>query len=414
MATIVHVAVYAARHPAVAGIALAALVAVVFACWRAAAALARRARSAAGGRKVYADDVSMRAAAAIGTAIAAQGMWVFFGKKLGLAGPERAAFFAYLEVLMVTFALRARRRQRDPQIGKPGMSGIMVWIIAATSGFLASLAAATFGGAVFRLAVPLLTALAWEQSLAIERHRVHGKRINWHWTPERIFVRLGMADPEERTTRDVDITHRLVVIARAQRRANARRARRGLFGLAGRLADRRLTAAVLAADENTGLATDPALQGKLDAHLRLVHSVSSLAAYEPQPLWGTGNDSGRDTKDGTAGDTSGDTGRGTAGDTSGDTAGGSGAVSRRDTGDGNGDSSWPSARGMSLDELVKLARPAARRYQQRHGKRLPAAQLGNALRLRISRDRAGEVLGRVYSNRSGTGKQLVGLAGGRR
>jgi hypothetical protein len=70
-------------------------------------------------------------------------------------------------------------------------------------------------------------------------------------------------------------------------------------------------------------------------------------------------------------------------------------------------SEWPSARGMDHADLLKRTRSEVRKWERSHepGERLPAIQLPDLLRLRMSRTTAGKLLDDVYKPHlvSGTG-----------
>src|SRR5690606_7222516 len=138
------------------------------------------------------EDILTIVAACIATGVSAQGMWRFSGDVLGFDGPLRLLLFAFIEVAVITSAVRARRNMRENY--SAGIDGVAVWALTSLSAVLSSLDARSPAEALFRLAAPLVAAWLWERGMAIERHRITGtKRINWRITPERILVRLGLA-----------------------------------------------------------------------------------------------------------------------------------------------------------------------------------------------------------------------------
>src|SRR5690606_10980257 len=155
-------------------------------------------------RRCRPEDALTMGAAAIATGVSAQGMWNFFtGEFPELAWPLRLLLFAFIEIAVVTSAVRARRSMRENY--SAGLDGVAVWALAALTAVLASLEAATFPEWLFRLSAPLVAAWLWERGMAIERRRITGhSRIHWRITPERILVRLGLAEAAERTADEVD------------------------------------------------------------------------------------------------------------------------------------------------------------------------------------------------------------------
>ena len=66
-----------------------------------------------------AEDVLTLATAGIATGVAAQGMWRFFGDVLHFSGLPRLLLFAFIEVAVVTSAVRARASMRAFGHGRP-------------------------------------------------------------------------------------------------------------------------------------------------------------------------------------------------------------------------------------------------------------------------------------------------------
>src|SRR5690606_21121140 len=140
------------------------------------------------------------------------GMWNFSGDVLGFDGPLRLLLFAFIEVAVITSAVRARRNMRENY--SAGLDGAAVWVPTSLTAVLASMDSRSLPEAVFRLAAPLVAAWLWERGMAIERSRVTGRsRINWRITPERIFIRLGLAEVSDRTAGEVDAHRRLTKVA---------------------------------------------------------------------------------------------------------------------------------------------------------------------------------------------------------
>ena len=187
MSTIRQMTAFASGHLAVAAVLAAAVLAAGFMAWRAAGA----ARKALAGKQ--AEDVLTVVAAAMATAVAANGMWRFFGAVLHFSGAERAAMFAFLELAVVTCAFRARRNMRA--FGSAGAEGIAVWVLSGLSAVFSALDARSGAEAVFRLAPPLVAAWLWHRAMSLEHRKLSGRSVHWRLTAERVLVWLGLAEP---------------------------------------------------------------------------------------------------------------------------------------------------------------------------------------------------------------------------
>lgn len=261
---------------ALAGLALAYL--VLRAAWRAVAWLFTRYVAP---RPV--EDVLTIVAASIATGVSAQGMWRFSGDVLGLDGPLRLLLFAFIEVAIITSAVRARRNMRENF--SAGIDGIAVWALTCLTAVLSSMDARSLPEAVFRLAAPLVAAWLWERGMAIERHRIRGTgRINWRFTPERLLVRLGLAEVSDRTASEVDAHRRLTRVALAAKRAKALR-EAGASERKMRAALAKLDKAMDQAVEHTGLAVDPGRQEALLAQIAALYNTSALIDADPRVPW---------------------------------------------------------------------------------------------------------------------------------
>ncbi|MGW0805794.1 hypothetical protein [Nonomuraea sp. NPDC002799] len=229
------------------------------------------------------EDVLTIVAASIATGVSAQGMWRFSGDVLGLDGPLRLLLFAFIEVAIITSAVRARRNMRENF--SAGIDGIAVWALTCLTAVLSSMDARSLPEAMFRLAAPLVAAWLWERGMAIERHRIRGTgRINWRLTPERLMVRMGLAEVSDRTASDVDAHRRLTRVALAAKRAKSLREGGG--------SERKLRAALAKLDkamdqavEHTGLAVDPSRQEALLAQIAALYNTSALIDADPRVPW---------------------------------------------------------------------------------------------------------------------------------
>ncbi|WP_246080585.1 hypothetical protein [Nonomuraea mesophila] len=207
------------------------------------------------------EDILTMGAASIATAVSAQGMWRFAGDVLGMDGPLRLLLFAFIEIAIITSAVRARRNMRENYTA--GIDGIAVWALTVLTAALSSMDARSVPEALFRLAAPLVAAWLWERGMAIERHRIRGTgRINWRVTPERFLVWLGLAEARDRTTGEVDAHRRITRVALAAKRVHQMQE----AGVSGR----KMHAAVAKRDRmldqavaHTGLARDKVMQQAL-------------------------------------------------------------------------------------------------------------------------------------------------------
>lgn len=201
------------------------------------------------------------AVAAIATGVSAQGMWKFAGDVLGFNGPLRVLLFAFIELAVIASAVRARRNMRDNH--SAGIDGVAVWVLTCLTAVLSAMDAHSTAEAVFRLAAPLVAAWLWERGMAVERRRITGLAgINWRLTPERVLVRLGLAEARDRTASEVDAHRRLTRVALAAKRVHQLR-ESGASDRKVRAAIARRDRALDLAVEHTELARDRARQAAL-------------------------------------------------------------------------------------------------------------------------------------------------------
>jgi len=267
-------------HPAVAAVCAAVALAAVFMAWRAGRHLAAAAGRVLRGRQ--AEDVLTVVAAGMATAVAMTGMWRFFGAVLHFSGAERAAMFAFLELAVVTCAFRARRNMRA--FGSAGAEGIAVWVLSGLSAVFSSLDARSGAEAVFRLAPPLVAAWLWHRAMSLEHRKASGRSVHWRLTTERVLVWLRLAEPSVRAAGDVDAHRRIARLARAAKRLRERRAA-GARGWRQDRARRRLDAALEAAVEHAGLASDAARQDQMRDQIGALNAAGSLASLDTQAPW---------------------------------------------------------------------------------------------------------------------------------
>ncbi|WP_433363875.1 hypothetical protein [Streptosporangium sp. CA-115845] len=261
------------------------VIAVLLTSWgvfKGAAALARKAKAST--TKPTGADLLTWLAATIATIVSAQGMWQFLDRIIGdVHWSLRALMFAFIEVAVVISAVRARKNMRENF--SAGIDGIAVWALTGLSAVLSAMEASSLPEAVFRLAAPLVAAWLWERGMAIERHRATGrKRIHWRLTPERILVRLGLAESRDRTAEEVDAQRRLTRVALAAKRARMLR-ETGASERKMRAALTKLDRAFERAAEHAGLARDPQVQERLRSETGALYSTSGLLDVVPASEW---------------------------------------------------------------------------------------------------------------------------------
>lgn len=230
------------------------------------------------------EDLLTVIAASIATIVAGQGMWQFLARVIGdVHWSLRGLMFAFLEVATVTSAVRARRSMREKY--SAGIDGIAVWALTSVSALLSAMEARSLPETAFRLAAPLVAAWLWERGMAIERRRIRGRSaIHWRITPERILVRLGLAEATDRTAEEVDIQRRLTRVALASDRAHHLRAA-GASPRKQRRAYRAMRRAFTAAAEHAGLARDTALQEALRDQVAALRSMEQLLDVPAASAW---------------------------------------------------------------------------------------------------------------------------------
>ncbi|MGH8878523.1 MAG: sigma factor-like helix-turn-helix DNA-binding protein, partial [Stackebrandtia sp.] len=150
-------------------------------------------------------DVATWVSVVIATGFSAEGMWEVARHGLELSVWQAVGLFAVFEAAMTSEAIRARRRVEAGQ--SPGAHGVAVWTIAASAGFVSALNAAMNGlvvGVPVRFAMPLLAAWLWWLELTAGQTTRPADAISWRYTPRRILVQVGLAEPGERDVLAVD------------------------------------------------------------------------------------------------------------------------------------------------------------------------------------------------------------------
>lgn len=224
--------------------------------------------------------------AAIASAVAAQGMYVFFSQALGMPTPLLVMCFSFIELMVVTSAMRARRSQIDT--GSAGVDGIAMWVLTIASGILAATHADDTGTLLLRLMAPLIAAWGWERSMKLERRQLTGEDhgLNWRWSPQRLLVRWGIADPTDRSTAEVAVERRLADLARAAdnvrlAQTTSRSARRE------RKMVQRLHRAIDKAADDGVVLGEPHVRARLREHLEGRFAAYTLPKYQPRTDWST-------------------------------------------------------------------------------------------------------------------------------
>ncbi|NAS22508.1 hypothetical protein GT755_12525 [Herbidospora sp. NEAU-GS84] len=230
------------------------------------------------------EDRLTMVAATIATIVAGQGMWSFLEQVLPhVHWALRALMFAFVEIAVVTSAIRARRNMREKR--PAGIDGLAVWILTAVSAVLAATEAHSLPEVLFRIAAPLIAAWLWERGMSIERARLTGKsRIHWRLTPERAMVFLGLAESSDRTASQVDAHRRLTRVALAAKKARTLKAAGASDKQVARALaklDRRIDQAV----EHTGLAQDETMQRAMLAQVDALFGGATLVDRVAVPPW---------------------------------------------------------------------------------------------------------------------------------
>ncbi|MGH3736176.1 MAG: hypothetical protein ACRDT6_11235 [Micromonosporaceae bacterium] len=174
------------------------------------------------------------------------GVWNVTVNALGMS-PGIAVFaFLVFEAMLVNAGYEAEAHRR--RFGTPGPHGRYVWVIALTTGTVASLGDPTLVGSVARFVLPLVAAGLWwttltaprpsdtPEMIAARERRARGRSTVWAITPRTVLVAAGLMRPgDEQSMSEAERERRIrrmVVLAdrvhsapaggRAHRRASAR------------------------------------------------------------------------------------------------------------------------------------------------------------------------------------------------
>jgi len=217
----------------------------------------------------------------LATVASADGMWSFFRDVLLITFPPLlVSVFSIFEASVFVSALRARQARLDDVESKGGIDALAVWILAALSGVFSASHETVLAAQAVRLVLPLLAAYMFERAMSAEQGDVRQdsgkrrKRITFRFSPERILVALGIADPSDRDAAAVNRDRTIARLATLSVRANRAPAkRRQAAQLAFQLALEK-------ANERLGISTDPRLMDQLQRSIALLYGAVEATAPE--------------------------------------------------------------------------------------------------------------------------------------
>lgn len=274
----------------VSGGAIAAIICAIVS-WRAA-------RRAMEGRK--GSDMLTILAATVAMTVSATGMWAFFAMYVpSIPVLIRIPIFAFLEISALSEALRARDNMRERAAraaegqhvpGGLDIDAVAMWAFVGISAFLAALASTTIAEGIFRLAPPLVAAWLWERALVGEKRRIDRRKkrsgIAWRISPERILVKLGLADPSGKSLDELAAAQRITAVALAvEQLGNAEAAGLGPDTRQWKRANEKLRTALRKATEQTDLASSPDRQAALQSQIAILTNPHQLLALSFESPW---------------------------------------------------------------------------------------------------------------------------------
>ncbi|MEU1761651.1 hypothetical protein [Micromonospora sp. NPDC005652] len=136
------------------------------------------------------------AAVLVAVALSAEGMWEVTTEKMKLGYGMALLVFGFVELAMLRAARRARAKVDNGK--RPGVYGVLVWLIAIAAGVAAASAASSPAEFLIRLLAPSLVAGQWFADLIDELREKDGvehQASAWIWTPRRIGIQLGLIQP---------------------------------------------------------------------------------------------------------------------------------------------------------------------------------------------------------------------------
>lgn len=148
------------------------------------------------------------------------GVWNVTVNALGMS-PAIAVFaFLVFEAMLLNAGYEAEQHRR--RYGTPGPHGRYVWVIATTTGAIASLGDPTLVGSIARLALPLVAAGLWwitltapretdtRKMLETRQRRARARSTTWAITPRTILVAAGIMRPgDEQSTSQAERERRI-------------------------------------------------------------------------------------------------------------------------------------------------------------------------------------------------------------
>lgn len=152
----------------------------------------------------------------LGTGMDADGMWTAFRDELHMTFGACVILFAFLPVVLINLAMKARRNLIDSPDDhlSTGREGKAMWVIAATSAMIASSTAENLTSFLTRLGAPLVVAWLWHQEIVSERaiqrgstgQQVAGMLKQW-------MVRIGLSAPPAGSLTEIDAARRIAKLA---------------------------------------------------------------------------------------------------------------------------------------------------------------------------------------------------------
>lgn len=227
--------------------------------------------------------------AGVTTGVSAQGMWVFFGEVMHFPTLPRIVCSSFLEFAMLVSALRAKKHAKHDEQGRGGVDEKAVWVLSAATGALSAMHAlinARYEEAAVRIVAPFAAAWLWKRGLKIA-HRIRKgvpTQINYRFSLERVLVALRLAEPRSRTASDIDTHRRLNRVARAAKKLRVLQ-ENGAKPSDIEKASAHLDRVMDAANEHTGLASNPGVREQLMDQVAVLFNTSYLAQAEPVAPW---------------------------------------------------------------------------------------------------------------------------------
>lgn len=209
----------------------------------------------------------------VASALSAEGMWLFMERTLHMNELQRIGGFAIFEILMLTSGLRARAlRLRSTDASRWTVDGLAVWVFAGASGVFSASETTSVWGALARLIIALSSAFMLERLIVEERAAKFSKRRKPRWL-QKLLVRAGWHDPQNKTLVEIDEARRLARLATLGFEAIT-----ATHPKAKARAVLRYRRALARANERIEIATDPDKIARLRASVALLtHGLDRIA-----------------------------------------------------------------------------------------------------------------------------------------